>query len=998
MKHINKSVLLYVIFSTTVSAQVHHYSVATGSISSVTVPTLNVATGSAHETVHGPPPVRYHSKSKRKSKGKQGGAAAPATENCPAVAPTSGESEQALIDIAGKPEFADCFKDREVYNETTKPKYDVAEDFIDSDKESCECFEKSVGGQSVKDGQGKELEEQEEDLKSDILVSNIKTKNKHLQTMTDGLRVQALFLSGLIPEESKRLEFMGLYNEKVDQDTESTVAEYKKSLLQAGSMKYTRNQVAFQETVKSIQPPKELSVSSMPSDEIPKEPKGACFSMRTFISWEQQPKGDEFLSALGKEQFKPENWDIESLKDQYDRAYRDFDSERGDQNKRSQLKKPVDAIKARILYLKNNPLYATLFTAKGSGLTPNQKVALGQRKEELFKNLQKKYAGRPSCKIIDSACLEQRKADDVNIDNAIRGVFEDASVWKATREQFNDTITDEYQDIEGVMDQKLPGTQFGLQRKYRDMTGKSVLHCSQWLDKLPTPEAKARQKDVCHQNFPLYCKMVDKVHERIGDAEMFTKPSDDLDAEKTIDFNPDPATHEDFTRLTKMFCNTKRVSRKNPGESATFEQFKEKYCAKGFWGKVTFGVFSSSDCDNPKFLLSLYLESYEIPKGEYRPAGWDSYEKSFIAHASTNRVFKDLTTEQVNQVNDKSVPTSSIRKYGAREGLARSFPSFGAAPAEGIVAPIAPTKALYAPGDAGPLKPEEFVASAGAVAPKKPAEVGPQEEGKAEKTPEDVLKEKKKLKDEFDEKTRQLSDIKDKKAYEDMEKRLAALQRQLDDKDDEYRRLVEAAAKKDKEVATKKKAKGTPTPVDEDDSEEGGPKGHTAFAGAKGNFAEGAGRGPASVPDQGGFGAGSVGGGSGLAAGAAGKGGKLNKALLEKYGITVADVPGNSILLADVKDEGALKLVTDAHQGLHVPVVVSASQYEKFKLNDLESLKDLYDKKLKSLSGDIMKISISTKGGEKPLEFYAIREGDKVIFQPVRKHKLKNMKDALGTI
>jgi len=35
------------------------------------------------------------------------------------------------------------------------------------------------------------------------------------------------------------------------------------------------------------------------------------------------------------------------------------------------------------------------------------------------------------------------------------------------------------------------------------------------------------------------------------------------------------------------------------------------------------------------------------------------------------------------------------------------------------------------------------------------------------------------------------------------------------------------------------------------------------------------------------------------------------------------------------------------------------------------------------------------KDQKEPLEFYAIREGDKVIFQPVRKTKLDDLKLAL---
>ena len=118
---------------------------------------------------------------------------------------------------------------------------------------------------------------------------------------------------------------------------------------------------------------------------------------------------------------------------------------------------------------------------------------------------------------------------------------------------------------------------------------------------------------------------------------------------------------------------------------------------------------------------------------------------------------------------------------------------------------------------------------------------------------------------------------------------------------------------------------------------------------------------------------------------------KLNNALLAKYGISIHDGTEGSVLLAKDNEEKSLSLLV-SQDSSHIPLNVSASQYEKFKQYDLETLREIYDSKVKSIVGNVVRISVKAPGDFETLEFYAIKEGGKVIFQPIRKNKLSDLR------
>lgn len=139
-------------------------------------------------------------------------------------------------------------------------------------------------------------------------------------------------------------------------------------------------------------------------------------------------------------------------------------------------------------------------------------------------------------------------------------------------------------------------------------------------------------------------------------------------------------------------------------------------------------------------------------------------------------------------------------------------------------------------------------------------------------------------------------------------------------------------------------------------------------------------------------GAGAVAAGSlGAASGAQAR---INTALLSKYGITVQDNNANVQVATDREQSQISTLLSDAKQQ-DMGLEVTRSEFEKFKKHDITALTDLYSKKIEMINSDVVRLMIHTEGVKTPLEFYAIKEKGKVVFQPVRKNKLTDLQNAL---
>lgn len=125
---------------------------------------------------------------------------------------------------------------------------------------------------------------------------------------------------------------------------------------------------------------------------------------------------------------------------------------------------------------------------------------------------------------------------------------------------------------------------------------------------------------------------------------------------------------------------------------------------------------------------------------------------------------------------------------------------------------------------------------------------------------------------------------------------------------------------------------------------------------------------------------------------------RVNNTLLTKYGIVVKDNPSgsnNSVSIAEEAESSKFQGVKSIVEAADVPLQVSVRDFEQIKTNNLGALEALYSKELKGINDQVVKVLISTNSSEEVLEFYAIKEDGRVVFQPIRKNKLSDLQNVL---
>lgn len=126
--------------------------------------------------------------------------------------------------------------------------------------------------------------------------------------------------------------------------------------------------------------------------------------------------------------------------------------------------------------------------------------------------------------------------------------------------------------------------------------------------------------------------------------------------------------------------------------------------------------------------------------------------------------------------------------------------------------------------------------------------------------------------------------------------------------------------------------------------------------------------------------------------------GRLNGALLAKYGIMVQEAAqGSSISVAPEAESSRFAVMGPFRDAASLPLEVSKTAFDQFRVNDLSALQDLYKNSLENMDNNVIKILVSLEDSTETLEFYAIKEEGKVVFQPIRKNKLSDLQNALST-
>ncbi|HXH73596.1 MAG TPA: hypothetical protein VNJ08_01425 [Bacteriovoracaceae bacterium] len=852
---------------------------------------------------------------------------------------------------------------------------------LEADQKACHCM--SQTGTSKLDDPEMKSDESRETIQN--LRANVKAKKEKIKSLSEGMVLQSMLITKTkelgLELMSKYVEDPKRYAKKFDSMKAKIKSEAKARL------KNTVTDAEVESIANQLTPP---SINDMKLPDTDPAP-GSCISMRSYLAFEQIPKDNIFYKDLRTmNSYKDGDWDIEKLKDQYDRDFRIYEDTPKD--KRDEAYDELMSSKARVIFLMKNPLVAQLFSAK-----KNSKV-LKAGKAKVFGMMQKAFG------------LNATKADYDNYQKALLETFQTDEISDILKVDMEANLDNEVSPG-NILDTTLPTSQFALERRFEDMTGESVKSCYQ-PDKR-NKDGKPMDLDslaACSRSFLKYCHLVSKVGVETTSKK---RPSESLELAGQLDFNTDPATNMGFKNFSKEICENKRSKKGNTEVKSTFSEFKESYCKN-----ADFNVKKECLPENNDMFVKLFISEYE-------PRNMSDSDKQVAAIFENTyiNVMEDQPKDNKYLNTDIGKLAAKAEVHETRRAIQR-LASLNNVNGQGPAAPAA----MAPVADPMVAKAADVPANISGPASFADAVLAPALAPSAIKTPvkekeevDGIDSEKQALNEALAFTRKELARAKEKNDQDnmtEMEKRIKSLEAQLARKNEDFDKMADERVKQQaagKKVSKSKKKSSTTGAGNDADEDQEDVKALTPSKSVSGGTTGGSysedrrtGRFPSSYPDANSSTLGSsTQGASGAIGGSAltglgrlsGGGNLLNSALLAKYGIHVSGPTEGIVLAAPEKEAKELGMLADANGDDElVSLVVSSNQYDKCSVNDLKSLEDLYNKKVKQHKEAVVRISVTTSGKKEPLEFYAIRESGKVVFQPVRKHRLKHLREGMGTL
>jgi hypothetical protein len=925
-----------------------------------------------------------------------------------------------------------CFVDRKVapLDPTATPHFSSDKEYLQQDIQVCNCLRNNPLSQGLVNSPTRDIQAQlvaDKDANTFLrtIKGNIDDVKERLQVKKDTLLFQGLFFS---PDQTRDEKVLRSYNLMrssgipADLKTDLRQKIYTEAKSQLSRELIADENNVIEKIILDGPKPESKIMDVMTGKPVPGE---SCMPMHTFLSFNQMPSEKEFWQDISNmNSFKPEDWNYEGLKkEMYDKIRI---LKRAPGSDVAELQTRVRALRARLVFLNKNPMFK-------HGL--QSKAVIGQKElgreeslqEEVFRMIKTHLSPKDSsCLSRDMSCLVGfHKTGEVNaLKEAGAKFFKEDKVIAAMKEQMDQDMQLEINKITEKRDWHNKGvslTQDLLAQNVKDRTNYDITRCT----------GTDADLTECTQSFALYCRILDSSKDRIDDS------IPDFEEEWLNEISPDPAKNRLYQEKSKKFCEGTFRSKNDPNDMSDFFHFQRDLCKdskneatcgdkeklfKAFLARYPAHVkpeeemfFSSAMTGTNLFAAT----SMKMRSGR-GPASTPLTETDAMVDSTTNKIDDNVAAQLEEDTNRLEESSSGSKGNGFFESIKNFFSSdeeVGIADTtpvspvtevsseepgmfSSIMKDLATTMNEGAPVENGYESDYSNYSNYSYNAGSAELNSATKTEGKAalsetQKLKEENDQEKEEMEEELEVARKKLAKATEEASKSGLENRVKLLEQLLAQKDkmaENYEKLIEKLTKEQEEksakpaVAQARTAEATPTPTTA--------KASSSQAKAESSNEENSARAPASVAEQNFSTAGVRSGASSSLSSPqrSSSGVKVNEALLSKYGVTVQGSTEGSILVATDRDSQSIPALTTSPEAKNVPLDVSRTQFDKFRSNDLETLKEIYDSRIKSIEGSIIKISVRTKGEEEALEFYAIKEGDKVVFQPVRKARLGDLK------
>lgn len=717
-----------------------------------------------------------------------------------------------------------------------------------------------------------------------------------------------------------------------------------------------------------------------------------CIPFKNFLVAKSYPESDSFWEAVKKD-FEPSSWNIENLEKEF-----------LDLNKSGETRLQAEA---KIEFLEKNPLVKYAFLSRDQIVSkkvydvmkkhmanlPNNcdsefKGCFKAFQDKGLKNYLKDIAAVMEDEDVKKAVEQGREIENLklmqNLASKSQSKYNIASLSSYSSKEFN---IDPSQCIDLLGYNYLEGYTAHIRMMFSDKSDKELKEL----------------EEACTRRMPKYCQFAHKSPTesilRDGSTNNKIKNKEDdsqltqLYNEIALDMVPDVKENVSFSSDSELYCkNHYRIA---DGKSQNLEDYKKATCKK---------EPTKISCTDK---IAMLKEFYSLPEDKNKniknssEIEYGDVSVNAIAQTGTVRVMQESEVQQYSGLNtltswlkkdsNSTSSTANISSSSGNNPLLTNLNETNSTiqGSTGAAASIAPSSQLNS---------FQFAAS------------------QLREQKDEIDKEIKDTKAAIEYNSERLSRPNISPEFKsDVEVRIASLERLLAEKEKtskEYQSLIDKLLNQSNDAERTELAQNgsAKKKIEEIPSEEmvqsrQTAKNNIAANQMKNDQLDENTRGPASVNES--FTtAGAGNGGSSISAGAgsvassfgaaSAASARVNSALLSKYGISVQDSGDGNVQVAADKEQGQISPLLTGAKAQELGLEVTRSEFERFKKNDIGALTELYNEKLEMVNSNVVRLMIKTEGIQSPLEFYAIKEQGKVVFQPVRKNKLSDLKNALN--
>lgn len=758
--------------------------------------------------------------------------------------------------------------------------------------------------------------------------------------------------------------------------------------------------------------------------------KGQCIESREYLAFNTIPKSDDFFNSLrsmNTENFNEKDWDFDEL---------------GATIGLEKDKSKREEIKARLRFLSRNPLIRNLFSVNKNDLA--ESGASPERTEEV--NINPAWAQLPSFKkdlfkIIKTLSPDMNCTQDSGrgcldkISNSQKiaeyrkqlGVFfgansnphmADLLVWENERKIIKEMVDPFYLKNNDSKWMNFPRSQRSLDQFLQSSEGLSTKGCY-GFDIVKNHEVDPKKLNSCLNTFSKYCPFL-QVAVSQNSSDNSTKAESEFDESEenyawVSDLEADIDKNDKMKDFNDAVCNTKRKMDPNKkpagmrlSDSLTFNEFKIEYC--------------KNKCPENSSLLSEYLNMYPQLSDSSVDIDTEIEIKAFASYIKDNSAVKPIeksdynemattkvsTTDRVTSVSRSSERLRKLNEFAdALAGVANSNGSTDSS-SGGFFDSLKNILPSFSTPESADNSASGYNSYQGVTATTAGTEAKATE---ISSKMSDENDEENELKEKLSDTQEQLRNAKHQNEKQELKDRMAMLEQRLKDLKDKDKDKDEAIAKYQKMIDTIKNNSTADNSQDDTNSARSkrapGSAGEDAAQTATNNKSQNnnqnnqvTGSSSATQNDNNSVSSNKAAstsfGSHSSAPSDRSKSNSLNDVLLAKYGIVVDGKENGQVILGkdkEPKDLMKLEVATKTGQGLELKNV-SLDVYSGFESKNDETLKS-YVKMVESMPAQVVKVSVSTPGRSQVLQFYAIKESGKVVFQPIRTASLKNLKSEL---